>query len=149
MKIVLKEDVENLGDSGQVVEVAAGYARNFLLPKGLAVAATPANLKVVESQRKRMVLKRARERSEMEALAQKITATPLELPHRAGDTDTIYGAVTTAEIAYALEERGIEVDHRRILLEKPIKALGVYQVPVKLHPDVTAHVTVSVVREEV
>jgi large subunit ribosomal protein L9 len=113
------------------------------------VAATAANLKIVESQRKRDSLKQARERAEMEALAQKITATPLELRHRAGDTDTIYGAVTAAEIAYALEERGIEVDHRRILLEKPIKALGAYQIPVKLHPDVTAHVTVNVVREEV
>jgi large subunit ribosomal protein L9 len=149
MKIVLKQDVENLGISGQIVEVAGGYARNFLLPKGLALEATSANLKVIEAQKKRIEARRLKERGEMEALAQRITATPLELAHRAGDTDTIYGAVTAAEIAFALEERGIEIDHRKVLMDSPIKALGVYTVPIKLHPDVTAHVTVSVVREEV
>ena len=149
MKIVLKQDVENLGISGQVVEVANGYARNFLLPKGLALEATPSNLKVIEGQKKRLEARRTKERGEMEALAQRITATPLELAHRAGDTDTIYCAVTAAEIAFALEERGIEIDHRRVLMDAPIKVLGTYTIPIKLHTDVTAHVTVSVVREEV
>jgi large subunit ribosomal protein L9 len=149
MKIVLKQDVDNLGISGQIVEVAGGYARNFLLPKGLALEATPSNLKVIEAQKKRIEARRSKERSEMEALAQRITATPLELAHRAGDTDTIYGAVTAAEIAFALEERGIEIDHRRVLMDAPIKALGTYTIPIKLHADVTAHVSVSVVREEV
>jgi len=149
MKIVLKQDVENLGISGQIVEVANGYARNFLLPKGLALQATPSNLKVIEGQKKRLEARRTKERGEMEALAQRITATPLELAHRAGDTDTIYGAVTAAEIAFALEERGIEIDHRRVLMDAPIKILGTYTIPIKLHTDVTAHVTVSVVREEV
>jgi large subunit ribosomal protein L9 len=149
MKIVLKQDVENLGISGQIVEVTSGYARNFLLPKGMALEATPSNLKVIEAQKKRLEARRSKERGEMEALAQRITATPLELAHRAGDTDTIYGAVTAAEIAFALEERGIEIDHRRVLMDAPIKALGIYTIPIKLHADVTAHVTVSVVREEV
>ena len=149
MKIVLKQDVENLGISGQIVEVANGYARNFLVPKGLALEATPSNLKVIEGQKKRLEARRTKERGEMEALAQRITATPLELAHRAGDTDTIYGAVTAAEIAFALEERGIEIDHRRVLMDAPIKVLGTYTIPIKLHTDVTAHVTVSVVREEV
>jgi large subunit ribosomal protein L9 len=149
MKIVLKQDVENLGISGQIVEVASGYARNFLLPKGLALEATASNLKVIEGQKKRLEARRSKERGEMEALAQRITATPLELAHRAGDTDTIYGAVTAAEIAFALEERGIEIDHRRVLMDAPIKVLGTYTIPIKLHTDVTAHVTVSVVREEV
>ena len=149
MKVVLKEDLDSLGNAGEVVEVAAGYARNFLLPKGLAVAATAGNLKTVEMQHRRLEAKRSRERSEMEALAQRITATPLELAHRAGDTDTIYGAVTAAEIAFALEEQGISVDTRRIQLEKPIKTLGMYTVPIRLHAEVTAHVTVSVIRDEI
>jgi large subunit ribosomal protein L9 len=149
MKVVLKQDVEGLGQSGEIVDVAGGYARNYLLPKGMALTATPANLKVIEGQRKRLEARRVRERSEMEVLAQKITATPLELAHRAGDTDTIYGAVTAAEIAYALEEQGIEIDHRRIRMDKPLKTLGSYTIPVRLHPEVTAHVTVTVVREEV
>ncbi len=149
MKVVLKSDLEHVGMAGDVVEVAGGYARNYLVPKGIAVHATAANMKMVEQQRSQNEARREKERGEMEALAQKITATPLELAHRAGDGDTIYGAVTAAEIAFALDEQGIEVDHRRIQLEKPIKMLGTYTVPVRLHPEVTAHVTITVVRDEV
>jgi len=149
MKVVLREDLEKVGATGEVVDVAAGFARNYLVPKGLAVAATAANLKLVAHQKSRNEARHSRERAEMEVLAQKITATPLELAHRAGDSDTIYGAVTAAEIAFALEEAGIQVDHRRIQLEKPIKMLGTYTLPVRLHAEVTAHVTVNVVRDEI
>ncbi|MFQ5766420.1 MAG: 50S ribosomal protein L9 [Acidobacteriota bacterium] len=149
MKIVLRETVEHVGQAGEVVEVKRGYARNYLLPKKLAMTATPSNLKSVEMIRRRQEAKSAKLRSEAEVLAQKITAMTLELAHRAGDTETIYGAVTAAEIAFALEEKGVQVDHRRIQMEGPIKTLGVHTIPIRLHPDVIAHVTVSVVRDEV
>ncbi|MCZ6746432.1 MAG: 50S ribosomal protein L9 [Acidobacteria bacterium] len=149
MKVVLREDLEHVGLTGEVVEVAGGYARNYLVPKGLAVAATAANLKLVAHQKSRNEARHSKERAEMELLAQQITATHLELSHRAGDSDTIYGAVTAAEIAFALEEAGIQVDHRRIQLEKPIKMLGAYTIPVRLHAEVTAHVTVNVVRDDI
>jgi len=149
MKVVLREDLEHVGLTGEVVEVAAGYARNYLVPKGIAVAATAANLKMVAHQKSRNEARNSKERAEMELLAQQITSTHLELSHRAGDSDTIYGAVTAAEIAFALEEAGIQVDHRRIQLEKPIKMLGAYTIPVRLHAEVTAHVTVNVVRDDI
>jgi large subunit ribosomal protein L9 len=149
MKVVLREDLENVGLMGEVVNVAGGYARNYLVPKGLAVAATAANLKLVAHQQSRSEARHSKERAEMEMLAQRITATHLELAHRAGDSDTIYGAVTAAEIAFALEEAGIHVDHRRIQLEKPIKMLGAYTIPVRLHAEVTAQITVNVVRDDI
>lgn len=148
MKVVLKTDLEKFGVVGDVVEVAAGYARNYLVPKGLAVKATQANMKLVTQQQAQDEARSSKERAEMELLAQRITSTPLDLAHRAGDGDTIYGAVTAAEISFALEEQGIQVDHRRVQLEKPIKMLGTYTIPVKLHPEVTAHVTVNVIRDE-
>ena len=149
MKIVLKRPVDKLGGPGEVVEVATGYARNYLLPKGIALTATPANLKVIETQKKKEIATQVKERQEAEALAQRLTGTPLELSHRAGDTETLYGAVTSAEIAFALEEHGFTIDRRTIGLDEPIKNLGTYQIPVKLHPDVTAHLTVHVIRDEV
>ncbi|MFQ5669601.1 MAG: 50S ribosomal protein L9 [Acidobacteriota bacterium] len=149
MRILLKETVDNLGKAGELVEVANGYARNFLLPKGLALTATPGNLKNFEAWRKRREVLKLKEKEAAEALAQKMTRIPLQLAHRAGDTETIYGAVTSAEIAYALEEKGIEIDRRCIRLENPIKSLGTYHVAVKLHPEVTAQLTVDVIREEV
>jgi large subunit ribosomal protein L9 len=148
MKVVLKEDLEKFGVTGDVVEVAAGFARNYLVPKGLAVKATQSNMKLVNQQQAQHEARSSKERAEMEVLAQRITATPLDLAHRAGDGDTIYGAVTAAEISFALEERGIQVDHRRIQLDKPIKILGTYTIPVRLHPEVTAQVTVNVIRDE-
>jgi len=148
MKVVLKEDLDNFGVVGDVVDVAKGYARNYLVPKGIAVMASAANLKLVSQEQEQHEARRSKERAEMEVLAQRITSTPLDLAHRAGDSDTIYGAVTAAEISFALEEQGIQVDHRRVQLEKPIKMLGTYTIPVKLHPDVTAHVTVNVIRDE-
>lgn len=149
MKVVLKESVERLGEPGEIVEVAAGYARNYLLPKGVALAATPANLKFLEAQKSKERVRVARERQEAEVLAQQLTRTPLELAHRAGDTDTLYGAVTAAEIAFALEEQGFSIDRRTIQMEEPLKALGSYLIPIKLYRDVVAQVTVNVVREEV
>ncbi len=148
MKVVLKQSVERLGESGAIVDVAAGYARNYLLPKGMALAVTPANLRVIEAQRKKEEIGRAKEQQEAETLAQQLTGSPLELAHRAGDTDTLYGAVTAAEIAFALEEKGFIVDRRSIQLDEPLKSLGSYTIPIKLHPDVIAQLTVNVVRDE-
>ena len=149
MKVVLKQTIDRLGKPGDVVEVAAGYARNYLLPKGAALAATAANLKSIEAQKKKEQVQLDKERLEAEALAQQLTRTPLELAHRAGDTETLYGAVTAAEIAFALEEQGFVVDRRAIQLEEPLKSLGTYNIPIRLHPDVVAQLTVNVIREEV
>lgn len=149
MKVVLRDTIEAIGERGTVVDVADGFARNYLMPRRLALPATPGNLRAMETEHRRWAVRAAKERAEAEALARRITSTPLELAHRAGDTDTLYGAVTASEIAYALEEKGIEIDRRRIQLEEPIKTLGSYQIPVRLHADVTAHVMVHVVRDEV
>ncbi|MFQ5720620.1 MAG: 50S ribosomal protein L9 [Acidobacteriota bacterium] len=148
MKVVLKHEIEQLGRAGDVVDVARGYARNYLVPKGMALAATASNLKIIEHHKKKEAQLQAREREEAEALAQQLTRTPLELAHRAGDTDTLYGAVTSAEVAFALEEKGFVVDRRKIQLDEPLKALGEYTIPIKLHPDVVAQLTVNVIREE-
>ena len=148
MKVVLKEAIPRVGEPGTVVDVAAGYARNFLLPKGLAMKATAANLNLIASQKKKVAVLEAREREEAEALAQRLTSTALDLLHRAGDTDTLYGAVTSAEIAFALEEKGFTIDRRSIQMDEPLKSLGSYIIPIKLHTLVTAQLTVNVIRDE-
>ena len=148
MKVVLRQEVENLGRRGDVVNVARGFARNYLLPKGLALEATPGNLKTIAMKR---VAWEAHERRELEgaqAMAAKIAATPIRVVKKAGETDTLYGSVTGAEIAEQLHEKGIEIDRRKLQLDEPIKSLGKFQVPLRLHREVTAYIELEVAGEE-
>jgi large subunit ribosomal protein L9 len=147
MRIVLREDIEKLGRRGEVLEVAAGFARNFLLPKGKALPATDGNLKRVEQERRRYVVRQAKEKEEAAVVARRVAGIQCTIVRKVGENDQLYGSVTAADIAEFLAKDGIEIDKRRILLEEPIKALGIYTVPVKLHADVTGEVRVWVVKE--
>lgn len=148
MKVILRTDVENLGRLGDLVEVKPGFGRNFLLPQGYAMLATPANLKVFELERKKLQEKTEALRGAASSLADKIKATPITITMRVGDNDKLYGSVTSTLIAEALEAHGIEIDRRRILLDSPIRVLGNYTVRVRLHADVVAELPLSVVAEK-
>ena len=147
MQIILQEDVEKLGTRGQVVEVAAGYARNFLLPRKLAIAATPGNLKRLEKIRSVLDKRTATEREGAQKQAEVLAAATVTLARKAGENDQLFGSVTAADIAGALAAQGYQVDKRRIELREPIKLIGEYQVTAKLHHDVTATIKVVVQRE--
>jgi len=147
VEVLLREDVEHLGRRGQIVRVKAGYARNYLLPRGLAVLATSANVKAIEQERQLLARREARERAQAEELVERLRDLVLVFPRKVGDQDLLFGSVTAMDIAHALAERGIEVDRRKILLEHPIKYLGEYTIPVKVHRDVTAEIRIQVVRE--
>lgn len=148
MQVILKEDVEKLGQMGQIVEVKRGYARNFLIPKDIALEATPNNLKQLEHQ-KRLVSSRIKKvQKASETAADKLNQTTVKLFHLAGEEEKLFGAVTTMEIADALKEQGIEIDKRKIVMDEPIKRLGEYQVVVKLPASVTASVKVIVAAKE-
>jgi large subunit ribosomal protein L9 len=144
MKVILTDDIKGLGQRGDVVSVAPGYARNFLLPKELAYTATPGNLKRLEQERKRYDVRMAKERDGALEIAKTIEGIRIVLRKRAGEHDALYGTVTSAELAEALRAKGITVDKRRIELEEPIKRLGEHTVHVKLFRDVTVAVTVEV-----
>jgi len=145
-KVVLKEDVPKVGKAGEVVQVSGGYARNFLLPHKLALAATPANIRRYEEYQRTVTKKRDQERQQAEKLALRLEHVSCTIAVQAHE-EQLYGAVTNADIAAALAVEGIEIDKKDIILEEPIKALGVYQVPVKLHADVRAQVKVWVVEK--
>ena len=147
MKIILREDIEKLGSRGDVVNVAAGYGRNFLLPKGKAYTFTPGNARKVESERHLVKIREAREKGEAEALAARLAQISTTIVRKVGENETLYGSVTNADVGEALEKDGFEIDRRKILLEEPIKSVGIYTVPVWLHPEVTAEVKVWVVKE--
>jgi large subunit ribosomal protein L9 len=147
VKVVLRQDVEHLGERGQVVTVSPGFARNYLLPKKLAMEATAGNLKTFELHRKVWVVREAREVEEARAFAGKIESLKIVVAKKAGESDALYGSVTTSEIAEQLAAKGIEVDRRKIHLEEPIKSLGTFEVPVKIHRQVTAKLSVQVVAE--
>ncbi|MDR2488256.1 MAG: 50S ribosomal protein L9 [Desulfovibrio sp.] len=149
MKVILRTDVENLGKLGDMVEVKPGYGRNFLLPQGYAMRATPANIKVFELERKKLQIKTEALRNTASSLAARVAATPVTIAMRVGDNDKLYGSVTSALIAEALAARGVEVDRRRILLDSPIRALGEYTVRVRLHADVLAELALTVVAEKI
>ncbi len=148
MEVILREHVDNLGRRGDVVKVAEGYARNYLLPRKLALAVTEANKRQIERERKVAEAKDAEERGQADAIAQRLTQAEIEIARRVGENQTLYGSVTSADIAQALHAKGFEVDKRKIQLAEPLKALGETTVPVKIHRDVTAHVKVSVVAEK-
>ena len=148
MEIILREHVENLGRRGDVVKVAAGYARNYLLPRKLALPVTDANKKQIERERKAGEVKDAQERTEADAYGQRLEALEIEIARRIGENNVMYGSVTSADVATALAAKGFTVDRRKIQLPDPIKAVGDVQVPVKVHRDVTAQVKVKVVPEQ-
>lgn len=148
MKVILRADVENLGRLGDLVEVKPGYGRNYLLPQGLAMRATPSNLKVFELERKKLQVLVEAQRQDAASLAEKINAAHVVISMRVGENDKLYGSVTTSLIADSLAEQfGIEIDRRRILLDSPIRLLGDYAVRVRLHADVMAELPITVAAE--
>lgn len=147
MKVILREDVPNLGVAGELIEVADGYGRNYLIPKGLAMKATATSMKALRHQEKLREDRLKKLRRGAEAQAEKFSGVSLTIPVKVGEGDRLYGSVTTQDIEEALLKEGITIDRRRLLLEEPIKSLGLYKVPVKLHPEVTAEVQVWVVKE--
>jgi large subunit ribosomal protein L9 len=147
MEVVLLQDIDKLGTRGQVVKVADGYGRNYLLPKKLAVAATKQNRRWVEQQRAYFLKLEAKEKGEAEQLAQRITGVTVTIVRKAGEKDTLFGSVTAIDIAEALAAQGYEIDRRKIQLDAPLKVLGEYDVPLKLHREVTATIKVKVESE--
>lgn len=147
MKVILRTDIANLGTLGDTVDVRPGYGRNYLLPQGYAMLATPANVKVFGLERKKLEAKTMALRGTAAALAAKIAATGVTIAMRVGDNDKLYGSVTSNMIADVLLEKGIDVDRRRILLDAPVRSLGNYVVRVRLHADVVAELALSVVAE--
>jgi len=148
MEVILREDIEKLGTRGQMVKVAAGYARNFLLPKRLAVAATESNKKIVEQERQAHLRREAKLKSEAEDLSKLLEGVSVTIAQKAGENDQLFGSVTSKDIAEALAAKDFTIDRRKIQLGDPIKQLGEFKVPVRLHADVTVEVTVNVAKEE-
>ena len=148
MEVILRDHVENLGRRGEIVKVADGYARNYLLPRDLALPATEANRRRVERERKLVEAREAEERGAAEAIATRLTALDLSIARKVGENDQLYGSVTNGDIADLLKAKGFDIDRRKILLPDPLKALGEATVPVKLHRDVTAQIKVAVVKDE-
>ena len=148
MEVILQKFVDNLGESGKIVNVTPGYARNYLFPKKIAIKATPSNIALVKRQQSMLKTFEAKAKKECEELAVQLEKVSLTFVKRAGEKDRLFGSVTNADIAEALKKEGVEIDKRKITLEEPIKALGIYKVPLKPHPEVTAHVKVWVVKEE-
>jgi large subunit ribosomal protein L9 len=147
MKVILKSDVERLGKAGDVVTVAAGYARNYLLPRGLALEATDRGMEQIEIDRRRDEKALQKKASDAVDLQTKLEEVSLTISKQSGESDKLFGTVTAMEIAEALEKEGHEIDKRKIELEEPIKTLGIYTVPIRLHSDVTAKVKLWVVKE--
>ena len=148
MEVILREHVDNLGRRGDVVKVAEGYARNYLLPRKLALAVTEANKRQIERERKIADAREAEEKSHAEAFAGRLAQVEVEIGRRVGENDTLYGSVTSGDIAHALHAKGFEVEKRKIHLPEPLKALGETMVPVRIHREVTAQVRVRVVQEQ-
>jgi len=147
MEVILREHVDNLGRRGDVVKVTPGYARNYLLPRKLALAVTDNNKRQIDREKKLAEARDLEEKGAAEALAARITAIEVEIARRVGENDTLYGSVTSQDIAQSLKDKGFDIDKRKIVLAEPLKALGETTVPVKIHRDVTAQVRVKVVAE--
>ena len=146
-KVLLREDVDDLGARGEIVRVRAGYARNYLLPRKLAVEATAGNVKGIESERAALLKKEAKERATAEAQSQQMGALELDFKRKAGEQGALYGSVTSMDVADALKERGYEIDRHRIHMREPLKRLGEYTVPIRLHREVTIDLKVRVSAE--
>ena len=147
MEVILREHIDNLGQRGEIVKVADGYARNYLLPRKLALLATAGNKQHVERERKILEVREAEERGQAQAVAARLAALTITISRRVGDTEQLYGSVTASDIADFLREKGFEIDRRKLILPEPIKALGEFDVPLKLHREVTVPLKVHVVKE--
>ena len=147
MEIILRETIDNLGRAGQVVKVADGYARNYLLPKKLAYLATPGNVKVIDAERQSLLRKEAKQKDESEKLKEMLDGVELTVRRKVGEHNAIYGSVTNSDIADELERKGFQIEKRKIHMEDHIKTLGEFSVPIRLFKDVTAHVKVKVEAE--
>ncbi|MFL5302965.1 MAG: 50S ribosomal protein L9 [Anaeromyxobacteraceae bacterium] len=148
MKLILREDVDHLGKGGELVDVKPGYGRNFLLPRGLAVHANPKNVRELDHQKKIAEAKAAKLKASAEAVAKRLSDTPVVLRRKVGEQDKLYGSVTALDIVEALAARGLQLDRRTIDLAEPIKTVGDHEVPVKLHRDVVAKAKVKVEAEQ-
>jgi large subunit ribosomal protein L9 len=144
MEVILKEDVNKLGHRGDVVKVADGYGRNYLLPEKLAIEANAANKAVIEQMKASAVRKSAKEKTEAEGLSTQLNEVELVFERKVGENDHLFGSVTSGDIAQQLEQKGFTIDRRKISLEEPLKTIGEYHVPVKLHREVTSHIKVTV-----
>jgi large subunit ribosomal protein L9 len=147
MKIIMKKDLEGVGKIGEIVEVKDGYARNYLIPRQVAMHASPQNLKIFEQEKLRIELKENKEQRVAEQAAKKLAGVSLTATVAVGEEDKVFGAVTSQDIAELLKNQGFEIDRRKIQLDEPFKALGIYEVPIKLHTNVEAKVKLWVVKE--
>ena len=147
MEVILKEDVATLGSRGDVVRVADGYGRNFLLPRKLAIEASPGNKNVIEQMRAAALRRSAKEKAQAEELSKQFDGLSVSFERRSGEHDQLFGSVTSGDIAEALEKKGFNIDRRKIQLHEPLKTVGEFTLPVKLHKDVTAHLKVVIEKE--
>jgi large subunit ribosomal protein L9 len=148
MEVILREHVDNLGRRGDIVKVAAGYGRNYLLPRKLALAVNDNNKRQIERERTAAEARELEEKSQAEAYAERLSQADIAIARRVGENDTLYGSVTSADVAQALHAKGFEIDKKKITMADPFKALGEYTVPLKIHRDVTAQIKVKVVAEQ-
>jgi large subunit ribosomal protein L9 len=148
MKVILKRDIESLGKTGDVIRVAEGYARNYLIPKGLAVEASEKNIRTLEHEKREIAQRAGKERKQAEALLKAFDGVTCVVSRKVGSQDKLFGSVTTKDIEKALHEQGLDVERRSIILDEPIRGLGEYPVKIKLYPGITAEIKVSVVKEE-
>ena len=148
MEVILREDIDKVGSRGEIVKVAAGYARNFLLPRRLAVVASDANKKIVEQERQAHVRREAKVQADAQDLAQMMAAIEVTVSQKAGENDQLFGSVTAADIAAALEKQGFTIERKKVQLEEPIKTLGDFKAHLRLHRDVSIEVPIHVVKEE-
>ena len=147
MEVILRQDLDELGLEGDIVEVAKGHARNYLIPRGLALESTPQNMKTLELQRKKIEVRRLKAREEAEKVKERIEGLVINFSQKVGEEGKLYGSVTSMDIASQLEQQGVVIDRRKVLLEKPIKTLGEFDVPVKIYPEVTGSLKVIVAPE--
>ena len=147
MEVILREHVDNLGRRGEVVKVADGYARNYLLPRKLALLVTAGNKKQIERERAKFEAKESEERKVAEALRDRLTNLDIVIARKVGETEALYGSVTSADIAEALAAKGFEIDRRKLQLADPIKQVGEFEIPLRLHRDVAAQIKIKVVAE--
>jgi large subunit ribosomal protein L9 len=147
MEVILREHVDNVGRRGEIVKVADGFARNYLLPRKLALLVTEGNKRVIDRERVKFETRELEEKKVAEAIAERIMNLDVEIARKVGETDALFGSVTTSDIADALKAKGLDIDRRRVVLQEPIKRLGEFDVPVKLHRDVATHVKVRVIAE--
>jgi large subunit ribosomal protein L9 len=148
MEVILRTDVPKLGKAGDIVKVKDGYARNYLLPKGLAIPANQKTIKALENQRKIILAKAERERKKVQSLAEKLTGLTLTFYRKVIEGDRIYGSISTQDIVKALEEKGLSLERRFVLLDEPIKQLGTYEIPIRLGPGVEVKISVEVIEEK-